>query len=141
MEAYRSHHDVLARLRKSGIRFAIDDFGTGPASFDYLLRYPADRIKIAQSFVRHLETTPGNVAVVKAILGLAHDLGMAVIADGIETQRQLEMLTAWGCCEAQGCDFAQPLTPQDLAPLLHTGAIVRPQWAATNGTVAALIHA
>jgi two-component system CheB/CheR fusion protein len=105
------------------------------------LRYPADRIKIAQSFVRHLETTPGNVAVVKAILGLAHDLGIAVIAEGIETQRQLEMLTAWGCCEAQGCDFAQPLTPQDLAPLLHAGTIVRPQWAATNGTGAALLHA
>jgi EAL domain-containing protein (putative c-di-GMP-specific phosphodiesterase class I) len=68
----------------------------------------------------------GNVAVVKATIGLAREMGMAVIAEGVETQRQAELLMAWGCSEAQGFYYAQPLTPEELAPLLRNGGIVVP---------------
>jgi diguanylate cyclase (GGDEF)-like protein len=127
MAAYGDHHDVLARLRARGIRLAIDDFGTGFSSLDYLRRFPADRIKIDQSFIRHLDTMLGNAAVVKATIGLAREMGIAVIAEGVETERQVELLTAWGCREAQGFYFAKPLTPAELAPLLRSGGILGPQ--------------
>jgi len=123
MEAYGDHQEALARLRGRGIRLAIDDFGTGFSSLDYLRRYPADRIKIDQSFICNLETMPGNAAVIKAAIGLAREMGMAVIAEGVETQRQIELLTGWGCSEAQGFHFAQPLTPQELEPLLCSGEV------------------
>jgi diguanylate cyclase (GGDEF)-like protein/PAS domain S-box-containing protein len=126
MDVYGDHYHALARLRARGIKLAIDDFGTGFSSLDYLRRFPADRIKIDQSFIRDLETMPGNVPVVKATIALAREMGMAVIAEGVETQRQVELLTAWGCREAQGFYFAQPLTPEELAPLLRSGGIVVP---------------
>ena len=126
MEAYSDHQDALARLRARGIKLAIDDFGTGFSSLDYLRRFPADRIKIDQSFIRHLETISGNAAVVKATIALARELGMAVIAEGVETHRQVELLMAWGCSEAQGFYYAQPLTPEELAPLLRSGGIIVP---------------
>jgi diguanylate cyclase (GGDEF)-like protein/PAS domain S-box-containing protein len=116
------HHETLARLRERGVRLAIDEFGTGYSSLDYLRRFPADRIKIAQSFIRQL-AQPGNAAVVKATIGLARELGMALIAEGIETRRDAELLQAWGCAAAQGFYFAQPLLSADLEPLLRAGVI------------------
>ena len=115
-------HLVLAALRALGIRLAIDDFGTGFSSLDYLRRFPADRLKIAGNFVDQLER-PGNAAVVKATIGLARELGMAVIAEGVETERQAEQLTAWGCVDGQGFLFARPMTAEELEPLLRAGAI------------------
>jgi diguanylate cyclase (GGDEF)-like protein/PAS domain S-box-containing protein len=116
------HHATLARLRARGIRLAIDDFGTGYSSLDYLRRFPADRIKIAQSFVRQLDQS-GNAAVVKATIGLARELGMAVIAEGIETRGQLETLCGWGCCAGQGFLFARPMLADALEPLLRAGVL------------------
>ncbi|HLY51777.1 MAG TPA: EAL domain-containing protein, partial [Steroidobacteraceae bacterium] len=113
-------HAVLAALRALGIRFAIDDFGTGYSSLDYLRRFPADRLKIARNFVDQLERA-GNAAVVKATIGLARELGMAVIAEGVETERQLDLLAAWGCSEGQGFYFARPMTSEQLEPLLRAG--------------------
>jgi diguanylate cyclase (GGDEF)-like protein/PAS domain S-box-containing protein len=115
-------HLVLTALRALGIRLAIDDFGTGFSSLDYLRRFPADRLKIAGNFVDQLEH-PGNAAVVKATIGLARELGMAVIAEGIETERQAEQLKAWGCLEGQGYLFARPMTAGELEPLLRAGAV------------------
>jgi len=126
MDAYGGHQDALARLRARGIRLGIDDFGTGFSSLDYLRRFPADRIKIDQSFVRHIETMPGNAAVIKAAIALGREMGMAVSAEGVETRRQVELLTAWGCREAQGFLFAQPLTADELAPILRSGGIIVP---------------
>ena len=127
MAASREHNDVLARLREEGVRLAIDDFGVGYSSLDYLRRFPVDRIKIAQDFVEHIANVSGSAAIVKATIGLARELGINVIAEGVETVEQLELLKAWGCREAQGYYFAKPLAAEDLAPLLRRGTIVRQQ--------------
>jgi diguanylate cyclase (GGDEF)-like protein/PAS domain S-box-containing protein len=116
---------VLARLRARGVKVAIDDFGTGYSCLDYLRCFPVDRVKIAPSFVAQLDQ-PGNAAVVKATIGLARELHMAVIAEGLETRRQLELLSAWGCAEGQGSYYAQPASPEELEPLLRTGFVGDP---------------
>jgi diguanylate cyclase (GGDEF)-like protein/PAS domain S-box-containing protein len=113
--------DILTRLQQAGVRIAIDDFGTGYSSLDYLRRLPAHRIKIAQSFVRHLDLSPGDAAIVKATIGLARDLGMSVIAEGVETEAQLQRLLDWGCGEAQGYYFDKALTVEDAAERLGRG--------------------
>jgi diguanylate cyclase (GGDEF)-like protein len=118
MNAYREHADLLLRLRQRGLTIAIDDFGTGYSSLDYLRRFPIDRIKIAQEFVRDLETAPGDAAIVKATIGLARELGIDVIAEGVERLDQVELLQAWGCREIQGYYFARPLPPDDITSLL-----------------------
>ncbi|HET7757208.1 MAG TPA: EAL domain-containing protein [Steroidobacteraceae bacterium] len=128
MQAGGALHAVLGRLRARGVRLAIDDFGTGFSSLDYLRRFPADRIKIARNFVSQIEQ-PGNTAVVKATIGLARELGMEVIAEGVETERQAELLAAWGCAEGQGYHYGQPLEVAELEPLLRRGAAGHdPRW-------------
>ncbi len=126
METFHEHSELLMNLRRSGITIAIDDFGTGYSSLDYLRRFPVDRIKIAQNFVRHLETGSGDVAIVKATIGLARELGIAIIAEGVETREQVRLLKAWGCGEAQGFYFARPLTDSEVVSVLREGT-VRPQ--------------
>jgi diguanylate cyclase (GGDEF)-like protein/PAS domain S-box-containing protein len=125
MAAGIEHNDVLNRLRQSGIKLAIDDFGVGYSSLDYLRRFPVDRIKIAGAFVVEITTEAGSSAIVKATLGLARELGIRVIAEGVETPAQLELLRGWGCREAQGYYFARPLAVDDLTPLLRCGQIRR----------------
>jgi diguanylate cyclase (GGDEF)-like protein/PAS domain S-box-containing protein len=110
--------DILGRLHRAGVRIAIDDFGTGYSSLDYLRRLPAHRIKIAQTFVSHLDSSPGDAAIVKATIGLARDLGMSVIAEGVETEAQARRLVEWGCGECQGYFFDRPLSPEDAADRL-----------------------
>ena len=124
MGASQSHNDVLVQLREMGVRLAIDDFGTGYSSLDYLRRFPMDRMKIAQEFVLHLGAESGSAAVVKATIGLAHELGIDLIAEGVETEEQLRLIESWGCREVQGYYFARPMSPQTLEPLLRAGIIV-----------------
>ncbi len=135
MEASHDHNEVLARLRKRGVRLAIDDFGTGYSSLDYLRRYPADRVKIAQDFVRQIAFDPGSAAIVRATIALTRELGMVAIAEGVETREQFELLKAWGCTQVQGFYFAKPLAPEDILPLLLRGRILEPT--ATFGKTAA----
>jgi len=123
MDTSRRHGDALQRLREQGIRIAIDDFGTGYSSLDYLRRFPASRIKIAQSFVMDLETNYGSGAIVRAALGLARELNLAVVAEGVETKEQLALLKSWGCREAQGYYFAKPLPVKEVTELLRKGSI------------------
>jgi diguanylate cyclase (GGDEF)-like protein len=125
MAASREHNDVLNRLRQTGVRLAIDDFGVGYSSLDYLRRFPVDRIKIAQDFVEHIANVSGSAAIVRATIGLARELSINVIAEGVETIEQLELLKGWGCREGQGFYFAKPLEPDDLTPLLRRGRILR----------------
>jgi diguanylate cyclase (GGDEF)-like protein/PAS domain S-box-containing protein len=113
--------DLLMRLHQSGVRIAIDDFGTGYSSLEYLRRFPASRIKIAQTFVRHLGDQAGDAAIVKATIGLARELGMTAIAEGVETPAQFEMLRDWGCTEAQGYLFDRPLSVHDATRRLRAG--------------------
>jgi diguanylate cyclase (GGDEF)-like protein/PAS domain S-box-containing protein len=127
MSATREHGDIILRLRKLGVTIAIDDFGTGYSSLDYLRRFPADRIKIAQNFVQHLESMPSDVSIVRATIGLARELGISVIAEGVETLEQLELLKEWGCKEVQGFYFAKPLAEDDITLLLRNGGILHPE--------------
>ena len=119
MSVSREHDLVLPRLRRTGVTVAIDDFGTGYSSFDYLRRFPVDRIKIAQNFITDLESACGDRAIVRATIGLARELHINVIAEGVETQAQSELLKSWGCGEAQGYYFARPLAAEDVGALLH----------------------
>ena len=119
MEASREHNDVLVRLRQSGVRLAIDDFGSGYSSLDYLRRFPVDRVKIAQEFVRLIASDPGSAAIVKATIGLARELGLVTIAEGVETVEQFDLLKAWGCRQMQGYYFSRPLAPGDVSILLR----------------------
>lgn len=99
---------VLHRLRELGARISMDDFGTGYSSLSYLRRFPFDKIKIDQSFVRNLEHEPGSLEIVRAVVGLGNALGMSVLAEGVETQEQLAILMREGCKELQGYLFSRP---------------------------------
>ncbi len=125
METSFEHNDVLQRLREKGIRLAIDDFGTGFSSFDYLRRYPVSRIKMSQHFVRGSLHDASDAAIVKAIIGLARELNVEFIAEGVETAEQLEQLRAWGCSLIQGYYFARPMPSGEVELLLVEGVIHR----------------
>jgi EAL domain-containing protein (putative c-di-GMP-specific phosphodiesterase class I) len=125
MDASREHNDLLLRFRKSGYRLAIDDFGSGYSSLDYLRRYPVDRLKIAQRFIADIGAMPGNNAIVRASLGLARELDIEVVIEGVETSAQLDLLRAWGCRTVQGFFFARPLTVPDVTSLLRVGTVAR----------------
>ena len=123
METTRDHSGILEDLRKRGVRIAIDDFGTGYSSLAYLGRFPVDRIKLAQEFIVDLVTDARHAAIVQAAIGLARLLGIDMIAEGVETKQQLELLKSWGCRSAQGFYFAKPMSPEDITPLLRRGKI------------------
>ncbi len=100
--------DIMNRLRSMGIRFSLDDFGTGYSSMSYLNRLPLDQIKIDQSFIREVTTSPASAAIVDSTIGLAKGLGLEVIAEGVETEAQREWLVAHGCLHFQGYLFGRP---------------------------------
>lgn len=121
MTVSREHDEELSRLRKYGVRIAIDDFGTGYSSLAYLSRLPVNRIKIGQTFIRDLTTTSSNAAIVRAAIGMAHELALDVIVEGVETVDQLELIKSWDAHKVQGFYFARPLSADEIAPLLRAG--------------------
>ncbi len=100
---------VLAGVKNLGVRIATDDFGTGYTSLQQLRRYPLDIVKIDRSFISDLERRPREVAIIAAMVTLAHDLGLTVVAEGVETVEQRDLLASLGCDAAQGFLFAHPL--------------------------------
>jgi diguanylate cyclase (GGDEF)-like protein len=110
---------TLHEMHRLGARIAMDDFGTGYSSLSYLRRFPFDRIKIDQSFVRDVTTRRDCGAIVRAAVGLSSELGMATTAEGVETEAQLEALFRMGCDEAQGYLFSRPVPAADVPALLH----------------------
>ena len=100
-------------LKTLGVRFAIDDFGTGQSSLSYLTQLPLDQIKIDQSFVRHIGRRPQDTLIVQTIIGMAHNLGMEVIAEGVETQAQCDFLVKHDCLLFQGYLFGRPVPLED----------------------------
>jgi EAL domain-containing protein (putative c-di-GMP-specific phosphodiesterase class I) len=122
MEDTRATQDVFARLGAAGIRLSIDDFGTGYSSLTYLRRLPADELKIDHSFVAELETSADARAIVEAVVGLAHALGLKVVAEGVENARQQMMLVECGCDELQGFLFARPMSGDALLRWARRGS-------------------
>ncbi|MEQ1900622.1 MAG: EAL domain-containing protein [Devosia sp.] len=109
---------TLHRLRAIGIRISMDDFGTGYSSLSYLRSFPFDKIKIDRSFMRDLESRGDSLAIIKAVIGLGHSLGMSTTAEGVETQEQLDAVREQGCNEVQGFYFSPPLEIGQVADLL-----------------------
>jgi EAL domain-containing protein (putative c-di-GMP-specific phosphodiesterase class I) len=112
---------VLQYLREWGVKVAIDDFGTGYSSLSYLRRFSVDALKIDQSFVRQISAGGRDAAIVTAIISMARDLDLLVVAEGVETQEEAEFLREHHCNEAQGYYFGEPTPPQKFAKLLKSG--------------------
>jgi diguanylate cyclase (GGDEF)-like protein len=110
---------MLEKLSEMGVHIAIDDFGTGCSSLSYLKRLPIDRLKIDCSFVRDISSDPDDAAIVKATIGVAHNLRLKVIAEGVETAEQLEFLRRLGCDEYQGYHNSHPLTAAQFERMLR----------------------
>jgi EAL domain-containing protein (putative c-di-GMP-specific phosphodiesterase class I) len=105
---------TLNQIRELGVRFAIDDFGTGYSSFAYLTKLPVSCIKIDKSFVQNIETDRDSSMIVKSIIDLSHNLGMKVVAEGVETAAARNLLTEFRCDDGQGYYFCRPI-PADAA--------------------------
>jgi EAL domain-containing protein (putative c-di-GMP-specific phosphodiesterase class I) len=110
--------DVLGELKRIGVALALDDFGTGYSSLSYLKRFPVDTVKIDQGFISDLERDPASQSIVHAVVGLAHDLSLTVVAEGVETAEQRSQVAALGCDFSQGFYFALPMPAEDLEALL-----------------------
>lgn len=122
MEATGVALSTLHRLRAAGIRVGLDDFGSGYSSIAYLLRFPLDFVKIDQRFIHYLEGKRTDRAIVAAIITLAHALGLSVVAEGVETEAQLEALSALHCDRAQGFLFGAASGPNEVEKLVSGGA-------------------
>jgi EAL domain-containing protein (putative c-di-GMP-specific phosphodiesterase class I) len=101
---------IINALNEIGVQFSLDDFGTGYSSLQYLKRLPLDQIKIDQSFVRDLVTNNGDKAIVRTIIAMAQSLNLDVIAEGVETEKQLQILLDMGCTRYQGYLFGKPVS-------------------------------
>lgn len=122
MENSAGAFETLSRLRELGVKISIDDFGTGYSSLGYLKSLPIDVLKIDRSFIRDLTSNPDDSAMVSAILTLAHNLNLEVVAEGVETEEQLAVLKTMKCNEWQGYLCSQPIMADSLKNLLLTVA-------------------
>jgi diguanylate cyclase (GGDEF)-like protein/PAS domain S-box-containing protein len=114
---------VISRLRELGVRVHLDDFGTGYSALNYLQRYPIDILKIDRDFIGKIDENGESVEIIKAILNLARDLNMSVIAEGIETEYQFDLLKGLNCQFGQGYYFAKPMEPEGIETMLTTNAL------------------
>jgi EAL domain-containing protein (putative c-di-GMP-specific phosphodiesterase class I) len=120
MTSSSATNETLAQLRRLGVKIAIDDFGTGFSSFSYLLQYDVDRLKIDRSFIDRLGDDQNAAAIVRAIISMAHGLNLKVVAEGVETNGQLDFLLNRNCDEAQGFYFAEPVPAEELVQIART---------------------
>lgn len=114
MDGLDSVNAALQDFKRAGILISLDDFGTGYSSLSYLKRFPIDKLKIDQSFVRDVLTDPGDASLVRAVIAMARALRLTVIAEGVETQGQFDFLRADGCDELQGYHIARPMPAEQV---------------------------
>ena len=121
MKRVESTASILRTLKESGLRIAVDDFGTGYSSLSYLRKFPIDSLKIDQSFVRQIGKGMDDAAIVTAVISMARSLKLRVVAEGVETFKELEFLKAQECDEAQGYYFSRPVPAPLFVNLLRAG--------------------
>jgi EAL domain-containing protein (putative c-di-GMP-specific phosphodiesterase class I) len=109
--------NVFHELKKLGVKIAIDDFGTGYSSLSYLNYFPIDTLKIDQSFVQYLDSNPTNISILTAIIALSHSLNLTVVAEGVETIEQLNILKQYKCDKVQGFLYSKPKPASELMNL------------------------
>jgi EAL domain-containing protein (putative c-di-GMP-specific phosphodiesterase class I) len=125
LDTSASVEEQLLGLHDGGIQVSLDDFGTGYSSLSYLQRFDIDYLKIDQSFVRHLIAGSTDLALCKAIIVMAHALGIKVIAEGVETELQRDLLAEAGCDYAQGYFFARPMPAKDFEAFIRAKQLIR----------------
>ena len=124
-------HDVEAAVatlhafKTLGVRLSIDDFGTGHSSLAYLKRFPIDKLKVDQSFVRNMHEDPSDAAIARTVITLGHSLGLTVIAEGVETEAHLRLLRDYGCDEIQGYFFSRPRPAFEVRAMLEQQRSIR----------------
>jgi EAL domain-containing protein (putative c-di-GMP-specific phosphodiesterase class I) len=123
MHSVESYLPKLVAIRALGVKLSIDDFGTGYSSLNYLNRFPLDRLKIDRSFIHDMLDDPTDLAITRAIIGLGHTLGLRVVAEGVETQQEVNILRGAGCDELQGYFFAKPLAATQLSAWVDAQSI------------------
>ena len=114
--------EMLHAIKKHGARIAVDDFGTGYSSLSYLKRFPVDRLKVDRAFVQHIAADTDDAVIVRAIIALGHNLGLKVVAEGVETEEQIEFLRLNSCDELQGYYFSKPISAWRMGKLLTRNA-------------------
>jgi len=121
MENAEFMEEVLVRLAYIGLEVAVDDFGTGYSSLSYLKRLPIDLLKIDQSFVRDLPSNSNDTAICRAIIAMAHSLNLRVLAEGVETEEQMQFLRKENCDEMQGFLYSKPISADEISEMIRQG--------------------
>jgi EAL domain-containing protein (putative c-di-GMP-specific phosphodiesterase class I) len=112
---------ILDRLKARGIKLSLDDFGTGYSSLAYLKRFPIDTLKIDRAFIRDVTTNSDDAAITVAVIGMAHNLKLQVVAEGVETREQFDFLRRHQCDQIQGYYVSRPLPAEEITELLGRG--------------------
>jgi EAL domain-containing protein (putative c-di-GMP-specific phosphodiesterase class I) len=116
---------ILKYVGDLGVGLSIDDFGTGYSSLAYLKRFPFDVLKVDRSFVKDLTTDADDATITRALISMAHNLGLKVVAEGVETEDQLAFLVEHGCDEIQGFYFSRPLIPEECGSWIKDGRYLK----------------